>query len=67
MKKFLAVMATLTTGWVLGLASVVWTSDRIAEKPELGKGEIYEDDDITVTAITSKDNDVALAAVKFKK
>ena len=67
MKKFLTVVVTLTAGWVLGLASVVWTSDRIADKPELGRGEIFEDDDIKVTAITNSNDGYALAAVKFKK
>lgn len=67
MKKFLTVAVTMAAGWVLGLASVVWMSEQISEHPEWGRGEIYNDDNITVTALTDSNVGYDLAAVKFKK
>ena len=65
MKK-LALAATLVFGWVTGLYTMVWLSEQVAEKPEMGKETIYDDEDIMVTGITRRGNDSALAVVKFK-
>jgi hypothetical protein len=67
MKKFLTVVATFTVGWLAGMASIVWMSEQVSEHPEWGKGEIYNDDNITVTALTDSNVGYDLAAVKFKK